>query len=284
LFQDLFEEYNYDSRPVQNASQTVHIDFGIALNQILDLEEKHQVLSTAVWIYETWYAENLMWDPSKYNNLDTLIIPSTKIWLPDLFLFNTAGENLDGFVNVTGSKVMIHYDGLVRWMIPIMLKSSCSVDVTYFPYDYQKCELRFGSWIYDITQVDMHLKESQVDISDYIVNSEYDLINASVTRKLVDASCCPGGGTHTMISIFIHVKRKSLYYDYIVIAPTIMLCFMTLFTFLLPCHKGEKIAIGLTVFLTLYVVQLFIAENVPDTNSTPILGTYFYTNNIDYPY
>ena len=29
---------------------------------------------------------------------------------------------------------------------------------------------------------------------------------------------------------------------------------------------------GLTVFLTLYVLQLRIADNVPDTNSTPILG------------
>ncbi|KAK6179138.1 hypothetical protein SNE40_011560 [Patella caerulea] len=274
LYRDLFTNYNNGARPIRNASEALNVDFGLALNQILDLEEKRQVLTSAVWIYEEWFDDNLQWDPEKYNGLDTLIIPSTRIWLPDVFLFNTAGENLDGFVNVTGSKAMVRYDGLIRWMIPIMLKSSCGVDVTYFPYDYQKCELRFGSWVYDITQMDMHLKPAEVDISSYVVNSEYDLINVSVTRSLVDGSCCPGGGTHSIISVFIHVKRKSLYYDYIVIAPTIMLCFMTLFTFFLPCHKGEKIAIGLTVFLTLYVVQLFIAENVPDTNSTPILGVF----------
>lgn len=68
------------------------------------------------------------------------------------------------------------------------------------------------------------------------------------------------------------IKRKSIYYDYIVIAPTIMLCILTLASFWLPCHHGEKIAIGLTVFLTLYVLQLLIAENVPDTNTTPVLG------------
>lgn len=69
------------------------------------------------------------------------------------------------------------------------------------------------------------------------------------------------------------IKRKSIYYDYIVIAPTIMLCILTLASFWLPCHHGEKIAIGLTVFLTLYVLQLLIAENVPDTNTTPVLGS-----------
>lgn len=64
------------------------------------------------------------------------------------------------------------------------------------------------------------------------------------------------------------IKRKSIYYDYIVIAPTIMLCILTLASFWLV-----QIAIGLTVFLTLYVLQLLIAENVPDTNTTPVLGS-----------
>lgn len=84
------------------------------------------------------------------------------------------------------------------------------------------------------------------------------------------------------------IKRKSIYYDYIVIAPTIMLCILTLASFWLPCHHGEKIAIGLTVFLTLYVLQLLIAENVPDTNTTPVLGSVWmketYQRNILYCY
>ena len=88
----------------------------------------------------------------------------------------------------------------------------------------------------------------------------------------VNESCCPGSGSHPMIIFHIQLRRKSIYYDYIVISPTLNLCILTLVTFLLPCHHGDKIAIGLTVFLTLYVLQLLIAENVPDTNTTPILG------------
>ena len=89
---------------------------------------------------------------------------------------------------------------------------------------------------------------------------------------MVDSSCCPGDGAHPMVHLTIRIKRKTIYYDYIVIAPTINLCVMTLATFLLPCECGWKIAIGLTVFLTLYVLQLLIAENVPDTNSTPLIS------------
>ncbi|XP_046583763.1 neuronal acetylcholine receptor subunit alpha-5-like [Haliotis rubra] len=276
LYGDLFQSYNPESRPVENASKPVIVSFGIALNQLLDLDEKNQVLTTAVWVHEEWTDENLRWDPEDYDGLDTLMIPSTNVWVPDMFLFNKAGDNADGFVNVTGSKVKIGNDGLVKWMVPIMVKSSCVVDVTYFPYDDQKCHLRFGSWIYDVTQVDMRLNADRPDLSHYVQNSEYDLTAVSVSRSLVDSNCCPGDGSHAMVDCHISVKRKSLYYDYIVIAPTIMLCILTLVSFLLPCHKGEKINIGLTVFLTLYVLQLLIAENVPDTNSTPVLGIFLF--------
>ena len=173
---------------------------------------------------------------------------------------------------MTGSKVAVEHNGHVRWMVPLIVNSACPVDVTYFPYDQQICEVKFGSWIYDLAQLDLRLTFERPDLEHYVMNSEYDLVNVSLSREVLDGSCCPGDGLHAMVNLKIHLSRKSLYYDYIVIAPTIMLCVLTLASFLLPCHKGEKIAIGLTVFLTLYVLQLRIADNVPDTNTTPILS------------
>ena len=63
-----------------------------------------------------------------------------------------------------------------------------------------------------------------------------------------------------------------MFYAYTVIAPTLVLCILTLFSFLLPCDNGDKVGIGLTVFLSLYVLQLAIAENVPEANSLPLVG------------
>ena len=47
---------------------------------------------------------------------------------------------------------------------------------------------------------------------------------------------------------------------------------MTVFTFMLPCDNGAKVAIGLTVFLSLYVLQLAIAENIPEADSLPLIS------------
>jgi len=44
-----YERAGVVGRPVLNQSQTIHVNYGLALIQILDLDEKNQVLTTNVW-------------------------------------------------------------------------------------------------------------------------------------------------------------------------------------------------------------------------------------------
>ncbi|CAC5356714.1 unnamed protein product [Mytilus coruscus] len=272
LYRELFQNYSTSPRPTKSANIPVVVKFGVALNQVLDLDEKKQILTSSVWITESWKDEELVWSVSEYDGLDTLIVPSSKLWNPDIFIFNTAGNKIDDFVNVTGGRLVIQNEGHVTWLIPLMIKSVCRVDATFFPYDEQICEIHFGSWIYDETQLDLQPFQTKPGLDDYVVNSEFDLKDASLRREVVDSKCCPGNGNHPMVVLTINLKRKSRYYEYIVIAPTMLLSILSLFSFCLPSHHGDKISIGLTVFLTLYVLQLLISDNVPDTNTTPILG------------
>lgn len=56
----------------------------------------------------------------------------------------------DGHYEVTlMTKATVHSNGLVIWQPPAVYKSSCSIDVEYFPYDVQTCILKLGSWTYD---------------------------------------------------------------------------------------------------------------------------------------
>ena len=41
---------------------------------------------------------------------------------------------------------------------------------------FQQCFVRFGSWIYDVEQLNLVLKQNQVDLSEYVANSEFDLV------------------------------------------------------------------------------------------------------------
>lgn len=59
-------------------------------------------------------------------------------------------RSADGNFDVTlATKATIYHVGLVEWKPPAIFKSSCEIDVEFFPFDEQTCVLKFGSWTYD---------------------------------------------------------------------------------------------------------------------------------------
>lgn len=75
----------------------------------------------------------------------------------------------DGHYEVTlMTKATVYNTGLVVWQPPAVYKSSCSIDVEYFPYDVQTCVLKLGSWTYDGFKVPHLISNSNFYITIYI--------------------------------------------------------------------------------------------------------------------
>ncbi|KAG8296246.1 acetylcholine-gated cation-selective channel activity protein [Homalodisca vitripennis] len=95
---------------------------------------------------QEWQDHKFRWDPAEYGGVTELYVPSEHIWLPDIVLYN----NADGeYVVTTMTKAVLHHTGKVLWTPPAIFKSSCEIDVRYFPFDQQTCFMKFGSWSYD---------------------------------------------------------------------------------------------------------------------------------------
>ena len=98
----------------------------------------------------------------------------------------SADRGDEGFVSLNESRVTVSHDGHVRWIVPLIVHSACAVDVTYFPFDEQRCFVRFGSWIYDEKQVNLSLKATAVRLDSYSVNSELSLLEViTLTHYLI---------------------------------------------------------------------------------------------------
>jgi len=67
----------------------------------------------------------------------------------------------------------------VNW-IPIgLFISACSIDIQWFPFDDQKCTMKFGSWTYDGTKINLTSKSDSIDLSTYQISGEWDLLGTS---------------------------------------------------------------------------------------------------------
>ncbi len=63
-------------------------------------------------------------------------------------------NSADGNYEVTLlTKATVYSTGEVLWNPPAIYKSSCEMDVEYFPFDKQSCLMKFGSWTYDGNEV-----------------------------------------------------------------------------------------------------------------------------------
>ena len=51
------------------------------------------------------------------------------------------------------SLAMVSRDGGVFWPPIVRFRSTCKVDITFFPFDDQICHMKMGSWAYDGLQV-----------------------------------------------------------------------------------------------------------------------------------
>ncbi|CAF5083952.1 unnamed protein product, partial [Rotaria sp. Silwood1] len=123
----------------------------------------------------------MQWKREKYGGINSIRAPPSQIWTPDIVLFNSA----DGKYEVSfKSNVVIYHDGYVNWVPSAIYKSSCYIDVKFFPFDKQVCKLRFGSWTYDQRQFNFTYYEEKirhVTIKDYVVSGSWDRLDGPMT-------------------------------------------------------------------------------------------------------
>ena len=81
------------------------------------------------------------------------------------------------------TNVVVSSDGTCKWIPPGLFASSCSIDITWFPFDDQVCRFKFGSWTYNGFQLDLELERDKFDTSNYIANGEWHLIGTISTRS-----------------------------------------------------------------------------------------------------
>lgn len=191
------------------------------------------------------------------------------------------------------------------WVPPAIYQSSCTIDVTYFPFDQQTCIMKFGSWTFNGDQVSLALYNDKnfVDLSDYWKSGTWDIISVpaylntyhgdfptetDITFYIIIRRCESGfrllcfrysfwlsSATVFYFELSLLPRRKTLFYTVNLILPTVLISFLCVLVFYLPAEAGEKVTLGISILLSLVVFLLLVSKILPPTSLVlPLIAKY----------
>ncbi|KAA8580519.1 hypothetical protein FQN60_013477, partial [Etheostoma spectabile] len=275
--------YNKELRPVEKQQEAVDVYLALTLSNLISLKEVDETLLTNVWIDHTWTDYRLSWNTTEFDGIEMLRLPTNMVWLPEIVLEN---NNDAQFQVAYYSNVLVDSTGLCYWLPPAIFRSSCSINVNYFPFDWQNCTLKFTSLTYNAKEIRMLLKEEADETSKWTVewiitdpasfteNGEWEIIHRPAKRNTYKHIPMESN-KHQDITFYLIIKRKPLFYIVNIIIPCVLISFLASLVYYLPADSGEKMTLSISVLLAQSVFLLLISQRLPETSmSVPLIVKY----------
>lgn len=192
---------------------------------------------------------------------------------PTLF---SIGISAGGEMFKFSTMININHDGRNHWWAPTEIKSICHIDIAYFPFDFQHCSLKFGSWTHTTVTLNLTMtRPGTADLSMYYINGEWELRGVPATRNIVNYNCCKD--PFVDITYTIILKRRVLFYMNNLVMPNLILAGLVIFSFYVPPESGERISLNITILLGLTVFLLLFNERIPPSSEVvPLIGAYYF--------
>ncbi|XP_050097033.1 neuronal acetylcholine receptor subunit alpha-2-like [Anopheles aquasalis] len=218
-----------------------------------------------------WDDPKLTWDPAQYGNMDVIRLDPTIVWRPDVVLYNNAGGSDNHHYGDTN--VLVYNTGKVLWVPPTEFHSFCELNMRLWPFDYQQCMLKIGSWTFDGFKLNLTISnEPEVDIM--LKNSEWKIRKVVSERHTKYYSCC----TEPYIDITYNVtmQRHSDTHRNIIVIPALVIMALALSVFWLPLQAGERIIMNGIISLMITVFLVYFAQQLPAISGhTPLIVIFF---------
>ncbi|KAK3104666.1 hypothetical protein FSP39_007415 [Pinctada imbricata] len=203
-------------------------------------------------------------DSVDYNGIYYIYIPQDDVWKPDLVL-----QNSNSKIKELGGDfytIAVAYTGEVSWYPYEVFTTKCSIDMTYFPYDTQTCDIEFTVWSYKSDDVNISYN-ARLIFDDYEEHSIWSIESSNSDVWYRPSDC---GVTFRLI-----LKRKPEFYILNILFPIALISFITNVAFIIPSGSGEKIGFSVTIFLTFAVFLTIVSAQLPtNSENTAIVSVY----------
>ncbi|XP_075249970.1 acetylcholine receptor subunit beta-type unc-29-like [Convolutriloba macropyga] len=278
LERDLFANYRRFVKPREDQSRPVKVFYSSNVYQILGVEIETQRIKLNLWMHLLWKDNFMRWNFSQYDNLKEISVNPVKLWMPDIVIANRQ-DNEPTLRDTNQILVAINYKGEVSYLRPLVVTVQCTMDTRHFPWDSQTCRLIVASWtnFEDNVMLKNH-KGANLDLINQTKHHEWTLEPESPLFRTVEVYDYIGNRLRNKSYIVhqINFTRKPNFYLIVIVMPTIVMSFVSVFVFLLPNGSSERITYSMSMLLTFYLNLLTVANNIPNNSlHYPYIGVYY---------
>ncbi|KAL3854934.1 hypothetical protein ACJMK2_014169 [Sinanodonta woodiana] len=269
------KDATYD--PVVRPAETINVKAGFSLFSIDTVDTAQQSLTVTGWITLTWNDYRLAWQPSSFGGIKEIHVLPSEVWKPEVIIINSVADR--GVIHDDNLQLTVTYTGDVLWEPPGLYSTHCEIDITYYPFDRQKCIIEMTSWSMTKDHLELDHASDDIDTEDFRIDGEWNLYRTSVEDKdLPDTKPDGTVETFSQLDFILVLERRPAFYAINYLLPIIAASFLSCVVFLVPMHSKEKVSFILTLILSIAVLLTLIASVLPHTSlTTSVLGIYLAT-------
>lgn len=266
LYKHLLTSYNNKLLPLQNQSKTVEVGCFVSLLSMNRFDELSGELDLSMIFNFTWKEERMLWNESEYGEISSLYMAPEDIWRPRLYV----RESYDSIFEIGNVSIMVKIasDGTVTWVTGHVIKVTCSVDVTFFPFDSQTCLITLTALPFSKWELSIYTAVSEVNTAYMSNNSQWEYVKGIVLNQTTVYEI-------SYLTVSLTFKRRSEFFFVYVIVPLEFLGVINNLVFFMPVDTGERSSVAVTTFLS-FVVFMQIVNSLVPQSSMPIAYIYYY--------
>ncbi|XP_030850199.1 neuronal acetylcholine receptor subunit alpha-10-like [Strongylocentrotus purpuratus] len=273
LLKQLLDNYGpITVRPVRDVSRSTNVTFRFLPVELIKFDEENQQAKLSAYIRMIWTDENMIWDPLDFGGVDYVTVKKNDVWLPDICLYQNVVKD---FISYADTYIVVSSNGTMDWYAPVIVATSCPIDITYFPYDVQHCNLTFGPWSLNTERVRFQISTDADANVDLFHKNGVWILEKTTSRNQIVESCCYNI-SWSSVQFILQIRRQSSFYTRTVVVPCILLtALMALVCWLHPA-SGEKVTLAVSNLLALILFQQLVADRLPPSGETTSIIVIFF--------
>lgn len=275
LHQDILLNASYSKhiRPAINQSEPTIVNIEFSIVSIRELDEILGKFSIVGILYLVWEDPRLRWNPAHYGNITETRLDMRKVWKPDLIIAHPMESIAAVGHDHYHYPVRYYANGIGLWAPGDVMTTTCKIDVAYYPFDTQTCEMMFMSWgsLYDEVFLKSNRREIYTDF--FVGNGEWDLIESYAYEGMIDSK-------YPTYNIVFKLKRRPTFIVVNVVLPVLFMGLLNVLAFFVPAQSGERVSFSMTVLLAIAVFLTLVGDNMPKTSEPMSTICYFLLTNL----